>query len=58
MAAHQDANGNGKLDKNFVGVPIEAYGFSNGARGRMGPPSFEAAAIEVISDGNTDITLR
>jgi uncharacterized protein (DUF2141 family) len=56
--AYQDANSNGKLDKNFVGVPTEAYGFSNGARGRMGPPSFEAAAIEVTSDGKTDITLR
>jgi hypothetical protein len=28
MAFH-DENGNGRLDKNFLGVPTEPYGFSN-----------------------------
>ena len=28
VAAFQDLNGNGKLDKNFFGVPTEPYGFS------------------------------
>jgi uncharacterized protein (DUF2141 family) len=40
-----DADGNGRLDKNFLGVPTEAYGFSNGARGFLGPPSFKDASI-------------
>src|SRR5262245_44204094 len=38
--AFQDINGNGKLDKNFLGIPKEPYGFSNGARGSVGPPRF------------------
>ena len=42
-----DANGNEKLDTNFMGVPTEAYGFSNDARGRFGPPSFEAARFRL-----------
>jgi uncharacterized protein (DUF2141 family) len=40
-----DENGNGGLDRNLLGVPVEAYGFSNGAEGFLGPPSFAAAAV-------------
>jgi uncharacterized protein (DUF2141 family) len=40
-----DVNANGRLDKNFFGVPTEAYGFSNHAQGFLGPPSFDDAAI-------------
>jgi uncharacterized protein (DUF2141 family) len=58
VAAFQDSNRNGKLDKNLFGVPTEPYGFSRDARGRMGPPSFEAAAFEVTLDSEAIITLR
>ena len=40
-----DANGNEKLDTNFIGIPKEEYGFSNNARGTFGPPSFESASF-------------
>ena len=40
-----DENGNGHLDKNFWGVPVEPYGFSNDAQGLLGPPSFAEAAF-------------
>jgi uncharacterized protein (DUF2141 family) len=46
-----DANGNGKLDTNLVGLPTEGYGFSRDARGTMGPPSFEAAAFDLPETG-------
>jgi uncharacterized protein (DUF2141 family) len=49
-----DQDGNGRLDKNFWGVPTEAYGFSNDAQGFLGPPGFKEAAIHF--DG-TDRTL-
>ena len=45
-----DENGNEKLDTNLVGLPTERYGFSNDAKGRMGPPSFDAAAVKVDAD--------
>jgi uncharacterized protein (DUF2141 family) len=32
-----DENGNGKLDRNALGVPTEPYGFSNNVRGFLGP---------------------
>ena len=39
LAVFHDVNGNGKLDKNYLGIPTEPYGFSNNARGMFGPPS-------------------
>jgi len=45
-----DANDNGKLDTNLLGIPAEAYGFSNGARRWFGPPKFADAAFTFSSD--------
>jgi uncharacterized protein (DUF2141 family) len=56
--AFQDVNGNGKLDKNLLGIPREPYGFSNGARGSAGPPKFSEAAITLDPDGTTSIVLK
>jgi uncharacterized protein (DUF2141 family) len=53
-----DENGNGKLDTNPVGMPIERYGFSNDAKGNRGAPDFEAAALNVEADVQTVIHLR
>ncbi len=47
VRAYHDANGNGKLDTNMVGFPKEPYAFSNGARGRFGPPSWDDAKVRV-----------
>jgi uncharacterized protein (DUF2141 family) len=58
LAAYQDENRNGKLDKNFLGVPSEGYGFSNDAQGTMGPPSFEAASFNPALTPRIVINLR
>ncbi|BBJ00699.1 hypothetical protein FGKAn22_23910 [Ferrigenium kumadai] len=50
VAVYADNNRNGRLDRNFLGVPTEIYGFSNNARGRFGPPGFAEAAFE-LGDG-------
>jgi uncharacterized protein (DUF2141 family) len=47
VLAYQDANGNGELDRNFIGIPKENYGFSRDAASKFGPPGFDDAAIEV-----------
>ena len=57
LKSFADENGNGKLDANLVGVPIERYGFSNDARGRMGPPSFDAVAVP-LEAADSSIALR
>jgi len=38
-----DENGNDKLDTRIFGIPAERYGFSNNARGTLGPPDFSDA---------------
>lgn len=50
-----DANGNGELDMNLLGIPKEGYGFSRNPEAR-GPPSFKDAAFEVR--GETLATIR
>lgn len=41
-----DANGNGALDKNFMGIPKEKYGFSNNPRIIAGPPKYAELLFE------------
>jgi len=59
VAVYHDANDNGKLDQNMMGIPVEAAGFSNDALGNMGPPAFEAARFALPSTGAAiRVTLR
>jgi uncharacterized protein (DUF2141 family) len=44
--AYWDANGNGKADRNFIGMPLELVGFSNDVRVKMSRPAFAAAAFD------------
>jgi uncharacterized protein (DUF2141 family) len=53
IAVYHDKNVNGELDSNLLGIPKEAYGFSNNARGRFGPASWEDAHFEVSSEEST-----
>jgi uncharacterized protein (DUF2141 family) len=46
IAIFHDLNGNGVLDRTFIGLPSEPYGFSNDV-GRRGIPSFSGAQITV-----------
>lgn len=50
VKAYHDVDDDGELDRGALGRPTEPYGFSNDARGRFGPPSFEAACFEHRSD--------
>ncbi len=49
MLVYFDENGNDQIDKNFIGIPREPLGFSNGYRPK-GPPSYSRAAFDVGSD--------
>jgi uncharacterized protein (DUF2141 family) len=54
-----DANGNGRMDRNLLGIPTEPIAFSNNAQGRMGPPDFDAVKFAVPAAGlDTTVTLR
>ncbi|MDB4121217.1 DUF2141 domain-containing protein [Gammaproteobacteria bacterium] len=53
-----DANGNKKLDKNFLGIPKEQYGFSNNAMGTLSAPTFEQAKFKVSGNTVQNIKLK
>jgi uncharacterized protein (DUF2141 family) len=50
VAAYQDANGNGRLDRTGLGLPLEPYGFS-GTAGRRSRPDFAEAAFPLREPG-------
>ena len=43
ISVFHDENSNGKLDRNFMGMPKEGVGASNDAKGSFGPPKFADA---------------
>ncbi len=57
VAVHHDENGNGELDTNLIGQPVEGYGFANDAMGFMNPPEFAEASVEV-GDKPVSITVN
>jgi uncharacterized protein (DUF2141 family) len=56
LSLFQDANANGRLDMNPMGLPVEPYGFSNNAAGHFGPPKFEQAVLTPAA--GTPIRIR
>lgn len=49
IAVHHDENSDGKVNTNFIGIPKEATGASNGAKGKMGPPKYSDAVVAINS---------
>lgn len=56
VAIH-DENSNHKLDRNFLGIPKEGFGFSNNPRVVLSAPSFQTARVRVACPA-TDITIH
>lgn len=57
VAVFHDENANGKLDKNFLGIPREGYGASNNVRPKMSAPAFKDAAFSVKAGGTTTLNI-
>ena len=53
LAIYHDENGNGRFDRNSIGFPTEAYGFSNNPTTLMGLPSFRSVRLNVARNGLT-----
>jgi len=56
IAIFHDANRNGVLDTNFLGIPKEQTGTSNNVVARFGPPSFTKAKF--AHNGETKLSIR
>lgn len=56
---YHDANANGKMDRNLIGMPTEDYAFSNNAMGKRGAPEYAAARFALPAAGAaTSVSLR
>lgn len=53
IALYQDVNNNGHIDKNFIGVPTEGYGFSNNIEPSIKAPSFTDCKFDYSASANT-----
>ena len=57
VMVYHDENNNGKLDKNFIGMPKEPVACSNNAKGFMGPPKYDDAKFTVSVDTKLNIKM-
>ena len=57
IAAIHDENSNHKLDRNFIGIPKEGFGFANNPRVLLTAPPFSAAIVHVGCPA-TDVTIH
>jgi uncharacterized protein (DUF2141 family) len=55
IACFHDENGDGKFNQNFIGIPLEDYGFSNEARAGLGPPSWKKVVFRVEPGANRHV---
>jgi uncharacterized protein (DUF2141 family) len=53
VKVYHDENGDGKLTTGLMGIPLEAYGFSNNARGRFGPPKWSVVKFRFESSSDS-----
>ncbi len=58
MKSFHDLNGDGEMNFNPFGMPIEPYAFSNNAVGNMGPASWDRARFNVNGAVVQTISLR
>lgn len=50
IVVYHDENSNKICDKNFFGIPTEAYAFSNNMRPKLSTPSFEECSVKLDND--------
>lgn len=54
LSIFQDVNDDGKLARNFIGIPKEPAGLSNNLRPKFGPPKYKDAAFPVTVGAVTE----
>lgn len=57
IASYHDENGDGCCNKNLIGVPTEAFAFSNNVRPFLSAPSFKACRFWVTEERGLTIKM-
>lgn len=58
IASFQDIDVNNELNTNFLGFPVEPYGFSNNKYGLFGPPAFGDISFEVVEGESVELIIN
>ena len=58
VTVFHDENGNGKFDMNWMGMPLEGYGFSNNIKPRFKAPSFDECQFHYNGAGPKEIPIE
>ncbi len=53
-----DENDNGKIDKNFIGIPKEGFGFSNFFMEKMKKPKFDDFKVDLTTQPKIVIRVK
>ena len=57
FAIYHDVNDNGEMDKNWMGIPKEPFGFSNNVKPKFSAPEFESCKIVPSQSDPIEISL-
>jgi uncharacterized protein (DUF2141 family) len=57
IAVYHDLNNNGKLDKNYLGIPTEPYAFSNNPKVKWRSPTFTETQVE-LNAAHKDLSVE
>lgn len=57
VALFGDENENGHFDTNFLGIPVEGYGFSNNPTLFLGPPDLDEVRI-AVHPGDNPVAIK
>ena len=57
IAMYQDENLDGKINKNFLGIPQEKFGFSNNIVPKLSEPSFDETKINLTKNMTIEVKL-
>ena len=53
----QDVNSNDKMDTNWLGLPLEPFGFSHDAKPFLSKPSFDDVKFTVAAGENSQVSI-
>ena len=57
ISLYHDQNSDGKINRNFIGIPKEPYGFSNNFKPKFSKPSFEDCEFSISANKKLKIDL-
>ena len=59
IRTYHDEDESGELSKNFLGIPKDAYGFSNNVRGLLGTPPYDKVSFQLnVPAVTVNITVK